>query len=317
MDSDVNSQDNTETPPPASGGAFDEFDTQGPQPDSGGEGMPPAEGGDGDAAPEDENGTSKALIAVAIILGVLALVLGGYLVGKALFGSETPTPAPTQPAEAFITISEPIDGAIVNVPNAVPVAGMAGGLFEGTLVVQALDKDGNVLAEQPTTVQAPDAGTGGQGPWQVELVVPVKPGTPGSFYAFSTSPQDGSIVASASVSVVYGEEVVIESYIIVNQPVDGEQLDISQPVTVKGEGGGLFEGTVVVQALDDSGTVLAEQPTILQSPEAGIGGSGPWEVQLSIGTTAGTTGQIRAFSPSPVDGSDIAAASWRSCPGTA
>lgn len=304
MDSDINSQPNTEAPTPAGGGAFDELDTLQPQTGSGGEGAPPAGDGDSDAPEGEENGTSKALIALAVILAVLALLIGGYLVGKALFSSDTPTP---EPAEAFISISEPIAGAVVDVPNAVPVKGMAGGLFEGNLVVQALDQGGNVLAEQPTTVQAPDAGTGGQGPWGVEMVVPVKPGTPGSFYAFSTSPQDGSIVASASVNVIFGEEVVIESYIIINQPVDGERLDISQPVTVKGEGGGLFEGTVVVQALDDSGGVLAEQPTILQSPDAGTGGSGPWEVQLSIDTTAGTTGQLRAFAPSPVDGSDIAA----------
>jgi len=307
MDPDYNSQPEAETPPPDGGSSFDDFDTFQPQTDRAAEGVPPDEGGDSDSEPEDENGTSKALLTLAVILAVLALLIGGFLVGKALFGADTPTPTPTESGEAFISISEPIAGAVVDVPNAVPVKGMAGSLFEGNLVVQARDQAGNILAEQATTVQAPDAGTGGQGPWAVEMVVPVKPGTPGSFYAFSSSPQDGSVVASASVDVVFGTEVASESFIIINQPVDGEQIDIFQAVNVKGEGGGLFEGNVVVQALDDNGNVLAEQPTIVQSPDGGIGGSGTWEVQLSIDTTAGSSGQIRAFSPSPADGSDLAA----------
>jgi uncharacterized lipoprotein YbaY len=115
-------------------------------------------------------------------------------------------------------------------------------------------------------------------------------------------------VASSSVEVSFvGEQVAVESYITIENPQDGTVLDISNPVTVSGMGGGLFEGNVVVEALDAEGNVLAQEATILDSPDAGIGGEGSWTVQLTIEVALGTQGQIRAFSPSPVDGSDMAA----------
>ena len=46
--------------------------------------------------------------------------------------------------------------------------------------------------------------------------------------------------------------------------------------------------------------------TIVDSSEAGTGGEVHWSVELSIDTTAGSTGRIVAFSSSPPDGSVIA-----------
>jgi heat shock protein HslJ len=68
----------------------------------------------------------------------------------------------------------------------------------------------------------------------------------------------------------------------------------------------LPEGNVVVQALDASGNVLAEQPTTLQGSNVGSGGEGTWSVQLTVGAPPDTVGQIVAFSPSPLTGMDVA-----------
>ena len=93
-------------------------------------------------------------------------------------------------------------------------------------------------------------------------------------------------MAEARVEVTFGEPV--QAYVLIDQPAAGAVLDIANPVTVSGTGGALFEGNVVVQARDAAGKVLAEQPTIIQSPDAGTGGEGPWEVQLSIQAQPGS-----------------------------
>lgn len=99
----------------------------------------------------------------------------------------------------YITITHPAPGAVLS--NTFEVKGAGGGLFEGNVVVRALDDKGAVLAEQATIVQAPDAGTGGSGPWSVMLTVNVPPGTPGRIAASSPGTPN---VGETSVNVVYG-----------------------------------------------------------------------------------------------------------------
>jgi len=211
-----------------------------------------------------------------------------------------------EPPQPYIQINQPVSGAVVDTSQAVLVIGMGGALFEGNVVVQARDAAGNVLAEQPTTIEAPDAGTGGEGLWDVLLSIKAQPGTPGQIVAFSPSPVDDTNMAEAMVEVTFGEPV--QPYIQIDQPTEGSLLDIASPVTVSGTGGALFEGNVVVQAQDAAGNVLAELPTTIQSPTAGTGGEGPWEVQFSIPVEPGSSGQILAFSFSPQDGSVMASA---------
>lgn len=72
-------------------------------------------------------------------------------------------------------------------------------------MVQALDRNGNVLAEQPTTIDAPDAVTGGQGPWSVQLDIDTEPGMAGRIRAYSPSPADNSVMAEAAINVIFGQ----------------------------------------------------------------------------------------------------------------
>ncbi len=83
------------------------------------------------------------------------------------------------------------------------------------MVVQALDAVGNVLAQQPTIINAPDAGTGGSGPWSVDLNIHATDGSQGQIVAFSTSPVDGSRVAEDRIEVGYGESPIKRELVIV------------------------------------------------------------------------------------------------------
>ncbi len=74
----------------------------------------------------------------------------------------------------------------------------------------AADQNGDILAEQPTTLQGPDVGTGGAGTWSVELAVPASGQTPGYIAAFSTSPKQRDFVASDHVQVTFSGEYTLE-----------------------------------------------------------------------------------------------------------
>jgi len=101
----------------------------------------------------------------------------------------------------------------------------------------------------------------------------------------------------------------VESSIEIVQPSQGAAVDISQPVTVSGAGMGLYEGNVVVQAYDGQSILLAQAATIIDSPDAGTGGTGPWSVTLNLSAPTDPEGLIFAFSNSPVDGSITASSS--------
>jgi hypothetical protein len=117
-----------------------------------------------------------------------------------------PATTPTPPGASAVAITEPQGGAVLDPTGPIHVAGTGQGLFEGNVVVQVLGADGSVLAEQATILQGEDVGLGGAGVWEVELVVEVEPGAAGQIVAFSPSPEDGSIMASDSVTVTFGTE---------------------------------------------------------------------------------------------------------------
>ena len=258
------------------------------------EGEPPDSG-----EPKEEKERSPWLM---VGLGALAVVVFAAVIaalGNAL-GQEAVEPTePAGGAGAFVTIVQPGQGAVLPVPESIPIRGQAGGLFENNVVIQALDSEGTVLAQEPTVVDTTEPG--GVGNWSVDMVIPVQPGTKGLIFAFSTSPVDGSIVASDSVEVTYGEALPTGSEITIDQPKNGDVLDTNLPVTVAGTGRGLFENNVVVEALDSSGNVIVQEPTTMQTEE--VGGAGTWSIEIRIPAGNDEPGTIRAFSTSPVDGS--------------
>ena len=188
---------------------------------------------------------------------------------------------------AFITITSPTSGTVL--PASFTVSGNAAGLTQSNLVVQALAGSGAVLAQQPTTLQGPNVGTGGPGTWSVQLTISVPAGTPGTIVAFAPSTS-----VRASLPVIYGQSTPT-AFVTITSPPPGSVLPAS--FTVSGNGAGLFEGTVVVRALTNSGAILAEQPTMLQGTNVGSGGQGTWSVPLTVTVAAGTPGAIVAFAP--------------------
>jgi len=223
-----------------------------------------------------------------------------------MVGGAAPPPT-SEPAKSYIKIEQPTTGATVPINESFTVSGSGAGLPEGNVVVQALDRDGNVLDQQPATLQGQDVGTGGAGTWSVQLTVNIEAGTAGKIYAFSPSPKDNSVVAEANVEVSLGTSEAKPSFVEIQTPVDGADINTSEVLIVDGLGGGLPEGNVVVQVLDSQGTVLAEQAAILQGPDVGTGGTGTWSVEMNIGSLPVSSGHIVAFSPSPISDKPVAA----------
>jgi hypothetical protein len=116
----------------------------------------------------------------------------------------------TPPTQSYIQIDSPAQGATLEVSKPIQVSGTGAGLPEGNAVVVAADQDGNVLAEQPTTLQGADVGTGGPGTWSVELAVPASGQTPGYIAAFSTSPKQRDFVATDHIQVTFSGEYTLE-----------------------------------------------------------------------------------------------------------
>jgi hypothetical protein len=208
--------------------------------------------------------------------------------------------------EAYIQISEPAQGALVDITKPIVVGGSGAGLPEGNVVVECLDSQGNLLDRQPATLKGQDVGAGGEGTWSTELRIEVEPGTAGTIRAYATSPKDGSTIAEDAVEVSLGQTPSVEPYLKIDQPAQGSTLDVSQLVEVSGTGAGLPEANVVIVALDQDENVLAEAPATLQGPDVGTGGEGTWSVELAIPATGQTPGYIAAFSASPKQRSLVA-----------
>jgi hypothetical protein len=116
----------------------------------------------------------------------------------------------TPAVQAYIQIDTPAQGMTLDVSQPIQVSGTGAGLPEGNVVVVAADQNGDILSEQPTTLQGPEVGTGGSGTWSVELAVPASGQTPGYIAAFSTSPKQRDFVASDHVQVTFSGEYTLE-----------------------------------------------------------------------------------------------------------
>lgn len=151
------------------------------------------------APDSQENRANRWLILAITILAFLmvAVITYAILASSGVFERQSAS-------SAFITITDPFQGTVLDTTSSISVTGQAGGLFEGSLVIQALNAAGNVLVQQPTIIDSPEAGTGGEGSWAVDLPIAAPPGTQGRILAFSTSPADGSTIASDEVEVVFG-----------------------------------------------------------------------------------------------------------------
>jgi hypothetical protein len=131
----------------------------------------------------------------------------------------------TPEVQSYIKIDAPVQGTTLDVSRPVQVSGTGAGLPEGNVVVVAADQDGNVLAEQPTTLQGAGVGAGGAGTWSVELAVPASGQMPGYIAAFSTSPRQRDFVASDHVEVTFSGEYTLEGTTwLLDKTVPGSEI---------------------------------------------------------------------------------------------
>ena len=192
------------------------------------------------------------LIGGAIIVMLLLL---GIAAASGVFSGKQPTPVPTtaplptsepgKPVKPDMTIQQPTSGAVLDITKSVTVKGEGQGLFEGNVVVQAVDANGAVLAETAATLQGKDVGAGGKGSWSADLnLQDVTPGTPGKIVTFSTDPKTGGSVAETDVDVTYGEESVsgpstLEGPLWLLTLINGQKPLEDAPVTAQFEKGNL------------------------------------------------------------------------------
>jgi heat shock protein HslJ len=251
--------------------------------------------------PDQSQGQPEWVKVFAVVIGIAFVLL---VIGALAYAVANNTTTPE--VKSFIDLTSPADGATLDANQIIVVSGIAG-VSGGTLMVQALDTAGTILGQQPAAVNSANAAAGEPGTWIAQLTINIPLTVAGRLRAYAVSPVDGLVIAEDSIGVTFNKPTVIQSYIKIQQPSNGAQLDTSAPIIVTGDAAGLYEGGLVVQALDQNGAVLTQAPTSINAPQAGLGMAGQWSVALNVtGVTSGSAGQIFAFSNSAADGSVIA-----------
>jgi len=207
--------------------------------------------------------------------------------------------------EEAILILEPGPGSRLTSP--IHVAGIANPSFEQALVVRLVLDDGDEIALIPTQIQAE---LGQRGPFSVDIPFQVEGEHPAFIQVYVDSARDGGITHLASIGVRItdsGQEDVIpvEPYperIIIFQPELGDNLR-GGVAHVEGFALASFEGTLVIEVIDEDGNVVGLQPTIVSAPEMGV--PGPFFVDVPYQINASGPGRIVVRDPSPAFDGDI------------
>jgi len=212
-------------------------------------------------------------------------------------------------SEEAILILEPGPGSRLVSP--IHVAGLANPTFEQALVVRVILDDGTVQQTVPMTIQAE---MGQRGPFAVDLPAAVSNERQAFIQVYATSPRDGSITHLSSVGVTLlaaGQPNVMP---VTPYP---ERIAIHQPAlngTVSGgivhvEGWALpsFEGTLIVDVLDEAGQVVGTEPLIVNAPDAGE--PGPFSADVPYTVAVEGPGTIVVRDPSVVFLGDVHRAS--------
>lgn len=217
--------------------------------------------------------------------------------------TNTTPPQPTQagqPAPEAIAILQPGPGSRVVSP--LRVSGVADPTFEQSLVITILSADG---VEITTASAQIGADVGQRGPYAVDVPFSVSQEQPGFVQVYAVSARDGGVTHLSSVVVTLMPNGTASLNAAAERP---EQLQLRQPAPgaeisggvlhVEGFGLASFEQTLVVELLDENGTVLASVPVIVQAPD--MGQPGPFSADLPYTLAAASAParlQVRDVSP--------------------
>ena len=119
-------------------------------------------------------------------------------VGVTLIGNGAPLLMPAGPPLEQLRIAQPVEGAALSGGTAL-VEGFGLASFEGTLVVEVYDAQGNMVGQQATTVAAPDIGL--PGPFSVQVPYTVSAVGPGRVVVVDPLPAFDGLGHIASVEV--------------------------------------------------------------------------------------------------------------------
>lgn len=223
------------------------------------------------------------------------------------------TETPGSEALEAILIAQPGPGSQVSSP--VTVVGQSRPTFEQTLVVAVYGPDGQVLAQQPTTLDAP---AGQAGNFEAQVAFEVSADQPGRIVVYETSARDGGILHLASVEVqlsatsseVSDAEFHFES-IAIGQPAINAEVS-GGTLTVSGTSDYYFESTLELALCGQGGSGAADElcgseDNILALGHATIdaadvGQPGPFSGELSYAVTEPVQARVVVYARSPRDG---------------
>lgn len=263
------------------------------------------------------------IISAAILMGLIAAACGNPAVTTAPTDTsspavneispatltETSSPTLTETADGsddiWIEITSPQEGASLNAGQPIHIEGTGQGLFEGNVIVDVTTESGDVLAQDPTILDAPDIGQ--EGTWQIDIPVDVQEDTQVVIRAYHESARDGSVVAQDQVSVTLTADSEVgdeTTWIMIHVPEEGLTLDTSGPIHIEGTGAGLFENNVALRIESQDGESLAQASTTLDVME--MGQEGPWQIDMIVDVQESTPARIVAYHASARDGSIVA-----------
>lgn len=202
-----------------------------------------------------------------------------------------PGPVPQPCPSPFLTISDPPSGRTVGTTFA--VSGSGCGLFEGNVVIRALDSRGVQVGQVVTTLSGTNVGIGGQGTYNVTMTVPGAQGPTLTLVASSNN-MDYSRVTVNFNGGMPGQ--CASSALSIFEP--GEGANVLASFTVSGDAA--FNCTVTITARDGGGRQLGTasagtfQGTQWSTTLALQGGIAPWsDIFIEARTNGGGVAQRR------------------------
>ncbi len=227
-----------------------------------------------------------------------------------------PSAVPTGPESALEAILLAMPGAGSRLTSPVSVQGQSRPTFEQNLVIAIYGQEGETLALQPTTIQAP---MGEPGAFSAEISFLVSSEQPGRLSVFETSALDGGIVHLASVEVTLLPGGQAE---LVPAEFHFEVINITAPAALATVSGGqievsgfsdyFFESNLGLALCGPGGegephelcgtqdNLLALSFATIQSPD--IGQPGPFSGQLSYAVSEPLPGRVVVYAQSARDG---------------
>jgi hypothetical protein len=210
-----------------------------------------------------------------------------------------PTPVDMNIPPEAIMILEPGPGSRVVSP--LRVTGEADPTFEQSLGVALILEDGTQLAIIPAQIQAD---LGERGPFSVDVSFTVPEERQAFLQVFSDSARDGGITHLSTVGLTLLPAG--EAQIVRREPYP-EQIHITSPtlgavvrgglVRVEGIAIASFEQTLIVELLDEDGSVLVTQPITLTAEELGV--HAPFTIDLIYSVARAQAGRVVVRDPSP------------------